>query len=66
MERLHVESSEMELRQNRDFIASLTMIGEGGPVYDHLEDDDHEDEFEMKHKPTNDGYDEDELPSAYQ
>ena len=34
MERLSVESSEMELRHNMDFIAKLKMIGEGGPIYD--------------------------------
>ena len=34
MERLSVESSEMELRRNEDFIAKLKMIGEGSPIYD--------------------------------
>ena len=34
MERLSVESSEMELRHNPDFIAKLKMIGEGSPIYD--------------------------------
>lgn len=37
MERLPIEPSEMELRQNRDFIDKLNMIGEGGPIYDHPE-----------------------------
>lgn len=37
MERLPIESSEMELRRNRDFIDKLNMIGEGGPIYDQPE-----------------------------
>ena len=37
MERLPIESSEMELRRNKDFIAKLKMIGEGGPIYDQYE-----------------------------
>jgi len=38
MERLSVESSEMELRRNKDFIAKLKMIGEGSPIYDSSEE----------------------------
>ncbi len=37
MERLSIESSEMELRHNEDFMAKLNMIGEGGPIYDQPE-----------------------------
>jgi hypothetical protein len=37
MERLSIESSEMELRHNEDFMARLDMIGEGGPIYDQPE-----------------------------
>ena len=37
MERLPIESSEMELRSNEDFIAKLKMIGEGGPIYEQYE-----------------------------
>ena len=37
MERLPIESSEMELRRNKDFIAKLKMIGEGGPIYEQSE-----------------------------
>jgi hypothetical protein len=37
MERLPIESSEMELRRNKDFIAKLKMIGEGGPIYEQYE-----------------------------
>ena len=37
MERLPIESSEMELRHNRDFIDQLNMIGEGGPIYEQPE-----------------------------
>jgi hypothetical protein len=37
MERLPIESSEMELRRNEDFNAKLKMIGEGGPIYDQPE-----------------------------
>jgi len=37
MERLPIESSEMELRSNKDFIAKLKMIGEGGPIYEQYE-----------------------------
>lgn len=28
-----VDPKEMELRRNKDFIASLDMIGEGAPIY---------------------------------
>lgn len=37
MERLPIESSEMKLRTNKDFIAKLKMIGEGGPIYEQYE-----------------------------
>ena len=37
MERLSIESSEMELRHNEDFMAKLNMIGEGGPIYNQPE-----------------------------
>ena len=39
MERLPIEPAEVELRNNRDFIASLGMIGEGGPIYGCYEED---------------------------
>jgi hypothetical protein len=29
----HVDPKEMELRQNKDFNASLDMVGEGAPIY---------------------------------
>lgn len=32
----HVDPKEMELRQNKDFMASLDMVGEGSPIY-HLD-----------------------------
>ncbi len=37
MERLSIESSEMELKHNEDFMARLNMIGEGGPIYEQPE-----------------------------
>jgi hypothetical protein len=44
----HVDPKEMELRQNRDFIASLDMVGEGAPIY-HLEIEDPKDEKKESH-----------------
>ncbi len=44
MERLPIDPSEMELRHNKDFIAKLKMIGEGGPIYDQSENDSKKDE----------------------
>lgn len=32
----NVDPKEMELRQNKDFMASLDMVGEGSPIY-HLD-----------------------------
>ena len=39
MDNSQIEPEEMERRHNKDFIASLKMIGEGGPVYDSIEQD---------------------------
>lgn len=44
----HVDQKEMELRQNKDFIASLDMVGEGAPIY-HLDKEDHEDKKNDTH-----------------
>ena len=44
----YVDQKEMELRQNRDFIASLDMVGEGAPIY-HLANEDPEDEKKDTH-----------------
>jgi len=60
MERLPIESSEMELRSNKDFIAKLKMIGEGGPIYE---------QYEMldKKREESDSFEEAEkLPRDYQ
>ncbi len=35
----NVDPREMELRQNRDYMASLDMIGEGAPVYETEKDE---------------------------
>ena len=59
MEHLPIDPVEMELRQNKDFIAILKMIGEGGPIYVQPE------EMEKKRK-EQEGFDEDELPFDYQ
>ncbi|MBE1553161.1 hypothetical protein [Sporosarcina limicola] len=56
MERLPIDPVEMERRQNKDFIAALKMIGEGGPIYDQPESSSQE--------PL--GYDEEQLPRYYQ
>ncbi len=39
----HVDPKEMELRQNKDYNASLDMVGEGAPIY-HLDKDETNDE----------------------
>ncbi|MHA6259152.1 hypothetical protein ACXYMX_04455 [Sporosarcina sp. CAU 1771] len=39
MERLNIESEEMQRRQDKDYIASLRMVGEGAPDYFSVEDD---------------------------
>lgn len=56
MERHAMDPSEMELRKNEDYIASLGMIGEGAPDYEAVEPKRIEPE----------GFNEKELPSAYQ
>lgn len=59
MEHLPIDPVEMELRQNKDFMAILKMIGEGSPVYEELGGiGGIRKEFE--------GYDESELPRDYQ
>lgn len=55
MEHSQVEPEEMEKRRNKDFIASLKMVGEGAPVYDSIEED-WEEEVKEERK----------LPRAYQ
>ena len=40
MDHSQLESEEMHRRQDEDYIASLKMIGEGGPVYE-IEEEDH-------------------------
>ena len=42
------DQKEMELRHNKDFIASLDMVGEGAPIY-HLDKEDHEEEKKDTH-----------------
>ena len=59
MEYLPIDPAEVELRQNKDFIAILKMIGEGSPVYEDL------DGIESERQPF-DGYDDSELPRDYQ
>lgn len=34
MNESNVDQEEMELRRNKDFIASLNMLGEGAPIYE--------------------------------
>lgn len=60
MERLSIESSEMALRRNKDFIAKLEMIGEGGPIYDQPE------MLEKKREESSVFDDEVKLPRDYQ
>ena len=62
MERLPIEPAEVELRNNRDFIASLGMIGEGAPIYELFE----EDEPAVKKGQEQSDFDEEELPRDYQ
>ncbi|MEK5036583.1 hypothetical protein [Sporosarcina sp. FSL K6-3457] len=62
MERLPIDPAEVELRQNRDFIASMKMIGEGAPIYERYE----EDEPVMKKRQERDGFDVEDLPRDYQ
>ena len=54
MDHSQIEPEEMERRHNKDYIASLKMIGEGGPVYGPKEDWDEEVKLEK------------ELPRDYQ
>ncbi|NYF25736.1 hypothetical protein [Sporosarcina sp. JAI121] len=60
MERLSIESSEMELRNNKDFIAKLKMIGEGGPIYEQYE------EYKKKWEDSRVFDDEENMPGEYQ
>ena len=60
MERLSVESSEMELRHNPDFIAKLKMIGEGSPIYDLY------DELDVKREEPHVFDDDKEIPNEIQ
>ena len=61
MEHLPINSAEMELRKNKDFMAILKMIGEGGPIYDAV------DEIRAEHlRKEQEGYDESDLPKYYQ
>ena len=62
MERLPIEPAEVELRHNCDFIASLGMIGEGGPIYECYE----EDEPAKKNRRERGDFGEEELPCDYQ
>lgn len=55
-----VDPTEMERRRDLDYIASLDMIGEGAPV--HYASD----ESGNKRRTEAAGYDESELPPAYQ
>jgi hypothetical protein len=56
MERFPIEPEEMALRRDKDYIAKLKMIGEGGPVFQQPD----------KRKTEVRGYDEKELPRDYQ
>ncbi|MFS0576059.1 hypothetical protein AB1K83_10505 [Sporosarcina sp. 179-K 3D1 HS] len=56
MERQFIDSTEMELRKDEDYIASLGMVGEGAP--DHGA-------FKPK-RAEPEGFDEEDLPAAYQ
>ncbi len=62
MERLPIEPAEVELRRNRDFIASLGMIAEGAPVFERYE----EDEAAMKKGRERSDFGDEELPRDYQ
>ena len=54
MSQFPIDSEEMELRQDKDFIDSLKMVGEGGPGFDQSKKND---EGEAKDR---------DLPRAYQ
>ncbi|QTD39890.1 hypothetical protein [Sporosarcina sp. Te-1] len=60
MERMPVDPAEMERRRDLDYIASLDMIGEGAPV--HYPSD----EASVDRRKEAVGFDESELPPAYQ
>lgn len=61
MEHLPIDPAEMELRKNKDFMAILKMIGEGGPVYNDV------DHMRAEHlRKEVEGYEESELPKFYQ
>lgn len=62
MERLPIEPTEVELRNNRDYIASLGMIGEGAPIYERFE----EDEPAENNRRERSDFGEEELPRDYQ
>ncbi len=62
MEGLPVDPAEQELRKNQDFIDSLKMIGEGGPIYELPEEDD----SVIKKRNESHGFDEKDLPRDYQ
>lgn len=56
MERQFIDPTEMELRRDEDFIASLGMVGEGAPDY----------ETARPKRSEPEGFDEEDLPAAYQ
>ncbi|WP_438313644.1 hypothetical protein [Sporosarcina sp. FA9] len=61
MDHSQVDPEEMKMRQNKDYIASLKMVGEGAPVYDF----DREEEFDKK-KPIEEADADIKLPRDYQ
>ncbi|MFD1929703.1 hypothetical protein ACFSFY_16815 [Sporosarcina siberiensis] len=61
MDHSQVDPKEMEMRQNKDYIASLKMVGEGAPVYDF----DREEAFYEK-KPNEEADADIKLPRDYQ
>ena len=62
LERFPLDPAEIELRHNRDFIASMRMIGEGAPIYESYE----EDESVKKKGRERSDFGEEELPRDYQ
>ena len=60
MEHMPVDPTEMERRRDLDYIASLEMVGEGAPDYEVG------DNRFAKRRNEEAGYDERELPPAYQ
>lgn len=61
MDHSQVDPEEMEMRRNKDYIASLKMIGEGAPIYDF----DREEEFDGT-PPIEDTETDKKLPRDYQ